>query len=280
MTEQLTAGKVALCEQYEREAYTLFFESIGPLQMDYGLTSIPSGSVTQFTCREAPNVTLLNRLLGLGIDKAATMEEIDRAARRAATLRVSCTAYVIEGYTHPIGLPAMLKERGFMPKARTSILVFDPKDTPGTSLNNNIKVAEVLISDSELFAEVVCEGFELRGGFRRVWNAISRASVANPRQKCYMAYLNGNPVGGATLVLSKDGNYAGLYSTSTLPEYRHHGVQSALLNVMLQEAIDRGVSLITAQTMYDGSAQRNLQKQGFSLGYVRESFVLPSPGRI
>lgn len=280
MTEQLAAAKVALCEQYELETYSLFFDSVGPLQMDYGLSSIPSGNVTQFTCREAPNVTLLNRLLGLGIDKPATAEEIERAARRAATLRVACTAYVIEGYTRPVGLPAMLKERGFQPKARTSILIFDPKDTTSTSPNNNIKVEAVSFAEAELFSEVVCEGFELRGGFRRVWNAISNASVTSPRQKCYFAYMNGSPVGGATLVLSKDGNYAGLYSTSTLPEFRHHGVQSALLHVMLQEAIKRGVSLITAQTTYDGSTQRNLQKQGFTLGYVRDSFVLPSPGRM
>jgi GNAT superfamily N-acetyltransferase len=280
MTEQLTSAKVALCEQYEREAYTLLFESIGPLQMDYGLSSIPTGNVTQFTCREAPNVTLLNRLLGLGIEKPATAEEIDRAARRSTTLRVACNAYIIEGYTQPVGLPALLKERGFLPKARTSVLIFDPKNTPGTSPVDHIQVEAVPISQSELFSEVVCEGFELRGGFRRVWKAISHASVASSRQKCYLAYMNGTPVGGATLVLSKDGKYAGLYSTSTLPEYRHHGVQSALLHVMLQEAIKRGVSIITAQTAYDGSAQRNLQKQGFMLGYVRESFVLPSPGRV
>jgi ribosomal protein S18 acetylase RimI-like enzyme len=121
--------------------------------------------------------------------------------------------------------------------------------------------------------EVVCEGFELRGGFRRVWEAITRASVSHPQQKCYIAFIDGQPAGGATLVFSKDRQYCGLYSTSTMPEFRHHGVQSALLLTMLIEALNSRVSVITAQAPYDTSAQRNLERLNFKVGYIRDIYL-------
>jgi GNAT superfamily N-acetyltransferase len=275
---QINEMEVGQFESYEMESYSVFFQSIGPSMMDLGLHIIISNGLFQFASTEAPNVSFLNRVLGLGLGKPASSDDIDRIVKRAYALKVSCTIYVIENYSKPTDLAVLLKERGFTSKARSSVLAYIPGSLPPLAENHIVEAQIRLVTPEqrEEFAQVVCEGFDLRGGFRRTWEAISRASVEHPQQICYLAYIHDQPAGGATLFLSKDGNYAGLYSASTLPDFRQHGVQSALLRAMLEEALRRGRQIITAQTSYGGSSEHNLHRLGLETAYVRESYFLPS----
>ncbi|MEI7556169.1 GNAT family N-acetyltransferase [Candidatus Chlorohelix sp.] len=275
---QINELEVGQFESYEMESYSGFFQSIGPSMMDLGLNIIVSNGLFQFACTEAPNVSFLNRVLGLGLGKPASSDAIERVVKRAYALKVSCTVYTIENYSKPSELPILLKERGFTLKARSSVLAYIPGNMASLVEDHSVEAQIRLVTSEqrEEFAQVVCEGFELRGGFRRAWEAISMASVGHPQQICFMAYIHDQPAGGATLFLSKDGKYAGLYSASTLPDFRQHGVQSALLRAMLEEALRRGRKIITAQTPYGGSAERNLHRLGLETAYVRESYFLPS----
>jgi len=275
MVNQLNENEIARYEQLEREIYTMLFNSVGPQAMDLGLTTMQSGEVTQFACTESPKVTILNRLLGLGLGKPARHEEIDLAIRRSQTLKVSCSAYVISGYTHPLNLDEMLEQRGFTLKARSSVLIFEPAaNFEMPALAGEVKVQRVDEAHREDFAETMCEGFELRGGFWRAWEAISQASVGHSQQLSYLAYVDDKPAGGATLAFTKDGHSAVLYATATLPEYRHHGVQTALVQAALTEVSSQKVATLVGQTSYESNAQHNLERNGFKIAYLRDNYQL------
>ncbi len=273
MVSQLNENAVIGYESLERDAYTMLFNSVGPLAMDLGLTYMQNGEITQFACSESPKVTILNRLIGLGLGKPASYEEIDLAVRRAQTLKVSCSAYVINGYNHPVNLNKMLQQRGFTLKAQGSVLIFEPEaDFKLPTLAGEVQVELVNQARQEDFAETVCEGFELRGGFWRVWEAISLASIGHPQQVSYLAYVDDKPAGGTSLAFSKDGRSAILYATATLPQYRHHGVQTALIQAALSEAKKRNVSILLGHTPSDSNAQHNLLRNGFKIAYLRDNY--------
>jgi ribosomal protein S18 acetylase RimI-like enzyme len=169
----------------------------------------------------------------------------------------------------------MLQQRGFTLKAQGSVLIFEPEaDFEMPTLAEEVQVQRVDEARREDFVETVCEGFELRGGFWRAWEAISRASVGHPQQVSYLAYVNNKPTGGASLFFSKDGRSAVLYATATLPEYRHHGVQTALIQAALSEAKNRNVSTLLGHTPSDSNAQHNLERNGFRIAYLRDNYQL------
>lgn len=97
-----------------------------------------------------------------------------------------------------------------------------------------------------------------------------------PGARVYLAYLSGQPVGGASLCLT-DG-VAQLSGAATLPAFRRRGVQTALLRVRLREAQRDGCSLATITTQPGSTSQVNARRQGFELLYTR-ALLVKSPGQ-
>jgi ribosomal protein S18 acetylase RimI-like enzyme len=93
------------------------------------------------------------------------------------------------------------------------------------------------------------------------WLALNHSVMKRGEQVHFMAYLNGIPVGTATLSVSPSS--AGIWNLATLPEYRKHGIVSALVHVVLIEAKKRQYDQIMAILMPKGVALGLFAKLGF-----------------
>jgi len=76
--------------------------------------------------------------------------------------------------------------------------------------------------------------------------------------------------GGATLALR--GTVAGLFGASTLPDFRKHGVQTALLQARLRRAAEAGCEMAVSLAQPGSVSQRNIMRQGFRVLYTRVKF--------
>jgi len=88
--------------------------------------------------------------------------------------------------------------------------------------------------------------------------------------ECYLARIDGRVAGGATLALR--GTVAGLFGASTLPDFRKHGVQTALLQARLRRAAEAGCEMAVSLAQPGSVSQRNIMRQGFRVLYTRVKF--------
>jgi GNAT superfamily N-acetyltransferase len=83
---------------------------------------------------------------------------------------------------------------------------------------------------------------------------------------CYLAWLDGRPVGGDCLAIH--GDVASLFGSATVPTARGRGVQSALLADHLRTAALLGCRLMIAGAAPGGVSQRNMERLGFRVAYT------------
>ncbi|MFZ5827619.1 MAG: GNAT family N-acetyltransferase [Bacillota bacterium] len=100
---------------------------------------------------------------------------------------------------------------------------------------------------------------------------ISQPMTQVPAVSCYIARLGDEPVGGGAMAIR--GGLAYLSSTSVLPAYRGRGMQSALLWVRLNDAIEAGCDMVMVETAPGSPSQRNLERFGFCVAYTTMAVV-------
>lgn len=99
------------------------------------------------------------------------------------------------------------------------------------------------------------------------------AQIPSARPLC--AIMNGQVCAGANFLLHD--NIAFLAGTSTLPEYRGRGIQTALINARLAYAKENGVKWAVVATEPGSISQKNFLKRGFQIIYARNKFIRPLP---
>ena len=87
----------------------------------------------------------------------------------------------------------------------------------------------------------------------------------------YLARLDGDAVGGAAMRI--DGDLAQLAGAGTLPRARGRGVQKALLQRRLADALDAGCTLAVVTTGPGTRSQDNVMRRGFELLYTRAILI-------
>jgi predicted transcriptional regulator YdeE/GNAT superfamily N-acetyltransferase len=135
---------------------------------------------------------------------------------------------------------------------------------PTASSDLKIKIVE---SDTELksFTNLAANAFALSPKATEQWLALNHSVMKKNEQVHFMAYLNGVPVGTASLSLAPSS--AGIWSLATLPEYRKHGIGSALVHAALVEAKKHYHNQVMAILMPKGMAWGVFTKMGFKAVY-------------
>lgn len=87
----------------------------------------------------------------------------------------------------------------------------------------------------------------------------------------YLAFLDGEPAGGATLVWEE--GVAFLVGDAVLPRFRGRGLQKALIRARLLEAWQRGCDLAGATTLPWSHSQRAYESCGFRVVYPKVEMV-------
>lgn len=122
---------------------------------------------------------------------------------------------------------------------------------------------QIVKSESELesFTKIAADSFAMSPKATEQWLALNDSLMNKEEQIYFMAYLNGIPVGTVTLSVSPFS--AGIWSLTTIPEYRKHGIGGALVHAALVEAKKRQYNQVMAILMPKGMAWGLFTKLGF-----------------
>lgn len=134
-----------------------------------------------------------------------------------------------------------------------------PAKLPASS---DLKI-KMLQTESELkvFTDLAANAFAMNSRATEQWLALNNSVMKKGEQVHFMAYLNGVPVGTATLSVSPSS--AGIWNLATISEHRKHGIGGALVHAALVEAKKRQYGQVMAILMPKGLAWGLFTKLGF-----------------
>jgi len=215
--------------------------------------------------------------IGVGTSSAAEATDIE-AIEAFYDSRKSPVRITISGRTHD-RVNSLLASRGYKAGASMEnwwrpLADITPKPVP-----DNIEVLPATLDDAELWVRTVAAGFQesdapmdeskLPSTLLDTFYCFGFADGARP----FLARRNGEVAGGG--VLHVNGDTAHLRTTSCRWLHRRNGVQTALLNVRMQWAVDAGCRFVFSSTAGIGASARNLERLG--LQPLSISFVMSRP---
>ena len=216
---------------------------------------------------------LFRRAVGLGVAREASEADLDAAL---AHMKARGLRYCVPAAApyKPAALGAWLERRGFtrgyawMKFARAC----DTSFKAATDLELRLVGRE----HGADFGRVIAEGFGLPDAIARWVGALP----GRPHWACVMAFADKTPAAAGAVYVS--GDYAWLGFGATLPAYRRHGAQNALLARRLAEAASRGARTAVTETgerLPDkpSGSYRNILRAGFHERYLRQNYLSPAP---
>jgi GNAT superfamily N-acetyltransferase len=224
------------------------------------------GGIAEFRGLNSP----VTQAEGLGLNGPVAGEDFERLeefyrSRGSAVMMEVC----------PMAEPSfieMLGKRGYRVVEFTNMLIREiGSEEQFAAFGSGVQIRKPEPGESRLFAETVARGFA--DHFEPTEELISTMQdfFSGAGQVSYLALMGGKPAGGGTLTLRK--GVAGLFGTSTLPEFRKRGVQAALISARLEAGRAAGCDLAMSVTQPSSGSQHNLERQGFRVVYTRTKFT-------
>ena len=140
---------------------------------------------------------------------------------------------------------------------------------PGSEFRIEGSVRRVEDHELPVWSSVVGRGFS--EGAEPPPGMLDAMSVGTPNAYCFLGSLDGRVVAGAAMGM-RDG-VAWLFGDATLPEGRGRGLQQALIQARLALAEAEGCDLAGAAVLPGSTSNRNYERAGFQLVYMRVNVV-------
>jgi GNAT superfamily N-acetyltransferase len=214
-----------------------------------------------------------NQIVGMGLHGEVTAEEMDRVEHFFRSRGVASTV-VVSPLAHE-SLRALLGERGYRIAEFNSVLIRPVSEAEPLVPPDGFVVERVTSETARPWMHAIAEGFaqdivvaeDIFGSF-----AILPGALA------FLARIEDKVVGGAGGRVIPEARIASLFGTSTLPQYRQRGVQSALIARRLYEAALAGCEYAVVSTNPGSGSQRNMERRGFRLAYTKVVMSREWPG--
>jgi hypothetical protein len=133
--------------------------------------------------------------------------------------------------------------------------------------HTGVMVRPIAPDEADLWVRTAFQGGLDSDDARPDRSAIIAAYPYMTHAACYMAWVDGEPAGAATLAIHE--GVAELFGASTRPRFRNRGVQLALLDARLADAVRAGCDLATVHTDPGTASQRNVERLRFRLAYTK-----------
>ena len=231
-------------------------------------SGVETGGAIVLRVPEAPGSPMLNRVVGLGVESAATETDVDEAL---AAMGTGATFYVaVAPSARPGELSEWLRVRGLEPGWGWMAFHRDVKPLP--SAPTNLELVEVnTVDHGQAFGHVLRASYELP---ETIEPRLARARDAG--WQCWVAFDGDAPAGAGALFAAEGVAYLGL--AGTLPEHRGKGAQSALLAARINRAAERGCDLVITETGERSGEQpsnsyRNILRAGFTEDAVTANWL-------
>lgn len=220
--------------------------------------AVEAGGATVLTIAATPASPMLNRIVGLGVERPATEADLDAAL---AAIGPGVAFYVAVGPgARPPELSGWLAARGLEPSWGWMAFARGVEAVPPAP--TRLELTEVEGADAAAaFARVVRTGYGLPEAAEPVI-----ARVRDSGWQCWLALDGDVPVAAAALFVAEGAGYLGF--AATLPEHRGKGAQNALLAARIRRAAERGCDVVFTETGErqddrPSNSYRNILRAGF-----------------
>jgi GNAT superfamily N-acetyltransferase len=221
-------------------------------------SAVEAGGAIVLSVPEAPESPMLNRVVGLGIDRPATEAGLDQAL---AAIGAGVTFYVaVAPSARPVELPDWLRTRGL--EQGWGWMTFRRGVGAPPPAETELRLAEVATADgAAAFGHIVRVGFGLPEATEP-----RLAGMPDSGWLCWLAFDGDEPTGGGALYAAEGVAY--LSFAATLPEHRGKGAQNALLAARIRRAAELGCDLVITETGerradQPSNSYRNILRAGF-----------------
>jgi GNAT superfamily N-acetyltransferase len=224
------------------------------------------------TSRGIEPPALFRRAVGLGVAREASEADLEAVLAHMGSRGLRYCVPVAAPYK-PAALGAWLERRGFT--RGYAWMKFSRACGERLEAPTDLEVRIVGREHGADFGRVVAEGFGLPPAIAAWVSALP----GRPHWVCAMALAGAQPAAaGAAYV---QGAYAWLGFGATLPAFRRHGAQNALLARRLGEAASRGARIAVTETgerLPDkpSNSYRNILRAGFHERYLRHNYLSPA----
>lgn len=231
--------------------------------------AVEAGGATVLRSAEAPDSPMLNRIVGLGRNEAATEAGLDRALAAIGD-DVTCYVAVAPG-AQPSAVEHWLGARGLEPGWGWMAFRRAVADSP--TAKTSLRLVEVDRETADAFGRVVATGYALPDA---IVPFCSRAHELG--WDCWLALDGDEPVAAAGVWVAEGAGYLGF--AATLPEHRGKGAQSALLSARIRRARERRCDTVLTETGESrdgrpGNSYRNIVRAGFQEIAVTANWLRP-----
>jgi GNAT superfamily N-acetyltransferase len=260
----LDLGLARQIEQAEAQAGAAATEALARLAPQSAAVERIAGGYALYAGAGSP----VTQAVGLGLEGGVSPAEF---ARLEAFYRARNEAVRVEAC--PLADPTLFEHfgrAGYRATEFTNVMAMRLADGPPQGACSDVRVARAAPSQFDFWAATVTGGFsEGRPAEGDLPELLKMFALAEGVE-CYLAFVNGEVAGGATL--SVRNGVAGLFGASTLPAFRRRGVQAALLRARLARCREAGCGIAACLAHPASGSARNIERQGFRVLYTRVKF--------
>jgi GNAT superfamily N-acetyltransferase len=176
----------------------------------------------------------------------------------------------VYGHDTPLDLGERLAAHGLISEDPEAVMVLDVQNAPASLLEPIASDIRLLTALDQLASVIhILEGV-WGGDFSWVNQRLGSHMEIPGHLSVYVAYHQGQPACTGWTYFHENNPFASLWGGSTLPDFRHHGLYTALLAARLQEARRRGVHYLTVDA--SPMSQPILAKHGFQVLTTAQGF--------
>ncbi len=256
-------------ERTEAWANRAFVEARAKISPESGAEWIEvAGTYAMFDGAESP----LTQTFGLGLFEEITDAELDQL--EDFFKKHNAPVFHEVSPLADASLIALLNERGYQPIELTSVM-FQAIETAASlnlPINPNITTRIIEKGEEKLWAQTSANGWATEmEGLADFMFQFGQVSANCEGGFPFLAEIDGQPISAGMLFIY-DG-VALLAGASTVPEGRHQGGQSALLDARLRFATTQGCTIAAMGALPGSQSQRNAEKNGFRIAYTRTKWM-------
>ena len=211
----------------------------------------------------------LNHAADISVNGDEAENVLNKVTEHFLSREIPFVCFRVSPLTRPESFTSFLEDRGFERKAEASVMVFKRKRVGG-KVNPEVEVKEISESEIGVWTKLLLTIFEMpiewKEGFDRLMLERKRKGG-----KCYLAYVEGKPVGICLLLSSM--KTGGIFGVGTLKEYRRRGIGTTLTLHAVMDSINEGNDLHTLQAEKGGHVERLYRKTGFEIDHTISYFV-------
>jgi len=227
----------------------------------YGAHALEVGGATCLRFPPAPHSPMLNRVVGLGLDRPLDETVLDEALAAMG----DATFYVAVAPDADPALDRLLEERGL--ERGWGWMLFERGPSAAAGVDTSLSIVEVGDSEAGAWAYVVASAYGLPAATLPWFGAIPALAGWH----AFLALDGDEPAAAAAVWIDPPAAYFGM--AGTLPGHRGKGGQGALLAVRIERAREAGCTKLVSETgeRHDdlpSNSYRNILRHGFEERYV------------